>query len=102
MIRALPLLWLILLQTLAGADAGAAPSLASSQASPPACRKIMAACRKGGFVHGPKNRHPGQGLWASCVRPIAKGHPVPGVTGASKRDALSCLEARKAKRAPRG
>jgi hypothetical protein len=63
------------------------------------CVAVVKACHKGGFVPGSHNKHPGQGLWASCVRPLSRGHAVPGVTGVSKNAALVCLKSRQMTRA---
>jgi hypothetical protein len=66
------------------------------------CAGLVKACRAAGFVPGRRNRHKGQGLWAGCVRPLARGKKVAGVKGVSKKAAALCLksrhEARKGKR----
>lgn len=38
----------------------------------------------------------GKGLWFDCVRPLAKGDAVPGVTGVTKQAARACAKAERA------
>jgi hypothetical protein len=73
-------------------------SIAAGAAVPRACVSVVKACRAGGFVPGKTNKHPGQGIWADCVRPLAKGKAVRGVKGVSKKAAQACLTARHPKR----
>ncbi len=78
--------------------AGASGANTTHESQPKACRTVIRACQKGGFVPGKANRHPGQGLYSTCVRSLAKGHVVKGVLGVSKSAAQACLKARRAAR----
>jgi hypothetical protein len=79
-----------------------AESKTAQVSQPKACVKVVRACQKGGFVPGKANKHPGQGLLANCVRPLAKGRKIKGVSGVSKSAAQACLKARRAVRARKG
>ncbi len=59
--------------------------------SGPECSKVSDACKAAGFEPG-EHKKTGKGLLIDCLRPLAKGDVVQGVT-ATKEEAKACLKA---------
>lgn len=75
----------------------------------PACKGVTDVCmsanvsatdsKTGQTMHGyqpGEHKRDGEGLWADCVAPLAKGKTVAGVTGVTKDAARACLDAQRA------
>lgn len=62
--------------------------------SGPECSKVSEACKAAGFEPG-EHKKTGKGLVIDCLKPLAKGDVVQGVT-ATKEEAKVCLKAFKA------
>jgi hypothetical protein len=63
------------------------------------CRKIREACEAAGFTKGGHKKGEGKGLFVDCMKKIADGETVPGVTVAAE-DVAACKE-KKGKRKER-
>jgi len=57
----------------------------------PECAAIVKACVDAGFKPGAHDKN-GKGLWADCMRPLAKGKAVEGVSGPSADEAKKCMK----------
>lgn len=92
------------LSLLVGFTVGASSVKADPAKNSPDCVKVVAACEapEAGFKPG-AHKTTGMGLWIDCVRKLAKGETVQGVSGVTKEEAAKCLaekkEIRKAKKA---
>lgn len=68
----------------------------------PECAKVSAACEAAGFKPG-AHKETGKGLWVDCIKPLADGKTIEGVTGITADEAKACADsskdARKARRA---
>ncbi len=73
----------------------AASCLAGEPVNAHPCRKIIDACKAAGFERG-REAASGKHLFRDCVKPLALGQKVEGVS-ASQADALACKEKREKK-----
>lgn len=68
----------------------------------PECEKVSAACESAGFKAG-THKDGGKGLWIDCIKPLADGKTISGVSGITADEAKACADSskdvRKARRA---
>lgn len=96
--------WMAALALIAVSSGAAVSAKADPAKNAPECAKVVAACEAPGADFKPgAHKTSGMGLWIDCVRKLAKGETVPGVSGVTKEEAAKCLaekkEIRKAKKA---
>jgi len=81
----------------------------------PACKGVTDVCmaanvsatdsKSGKAMHGyqpGEHNRDGEGLWADCVGPLAKGKTVAGVTGVTQAAAKACQQANRVAHPPKG
>ncbi len=66
----------------------------------PICQSVTKACEAAGFKAG-DHKKTGKGLWVDCVKPLAHGEAVAGVSGISKESALACGQYAKSQKSVR-
>lgn len=82
------------------ASSAHAETSAEKPKNAPVCQEVTKACEAAGFKSG-DHKKTGKGLWMDCVKPLAHGQSVTGVSGITKESAAACGQYAKAQKSVR-